>query len=374
MKKQILCILVLFGFKCAGQDIIYLADGTKIAGKITEISLDQITYYNNANPSGSNHKSISEIQVAFNSSGDYIVFATSEIITDEQKKKFMGTISAPHQFDIIVGADSKVTPALVTGETETTIIATTNSSELRLKKSDLIFILRKNGNHKIYSNLSLAILHLATDKGKIDSLLSTNTVIKLQSLTRSKLPVVDTSQKKTDTLPSNNFEVPDLKDFGNKAKEKVKEFTNYILSIINSKSNHLAAVNSIDLACDLFLNEQSRVEVSNVITQKKNKYKIRDYLNRLLISSSHYDRVQVEYANINYATKFKKGIDGNWYGTVTFVQKFEGFIDGKLAYADFTKRDVTIVLKHYEKAKMGTMVGEWDLYLDDIGVVETKKV
>ena len=168
--------------------------------------------------------------------------------------------------------------------------------------------------------------------------------------------------------------MPDLKDFGNKAKEKVKEFTNYILSIINSKSNHLAAVNSIDLACDLFLNEQSRVEVSNVITQKKNKYKIRDYLNRLLISSSHYDRVQVEYANINYATKFKKGLDGNWYGTVTFVQKFEGFIDGKLAYADFTKRDVTIVLKHYEKAKMGTMVGEWDLYLDDIGVVETKKV
>jgi hypothetical protein len=128
------------------------------------------------------------------------------------------------------------------------------------------------------------------------------------------------------------------------------------------------------MACGLFLNEDARVEVSNIRTGGKNKYKIRDYLNRLLIKSGQYDKVQIEYANINYASKFKKGPDGNYYGSVTFVQKFEGFVDGNLVYADKTKRNMTIVLKHYEKAVNGENVSGWDVYLDDIGVVETRKI
>ncbi|HTE02145.1 MAG TPA: hypothetical protein VK668_22810 [Mucilaginibacter sp.] len=171
---------------------------------------------------------------------------------------------------------------------------------------------------------------------------------------------------------------PNMVVFGAKAIEKTKEFTSRLVDITSVKTNRDAAVKSIDLACDLFINQgtDARVEVSNINQPnvKPKKYKVRDYLGRLMIKSGQYDKVQVEYANINYATKFQKGPDGDWYGTVTFVQKFQGFIDGNIAYADQTKRSMTIHLKHYEKAINGETVSGWDLYLEDIGVVETKKI
>ena len=59
---------------------------------------------------------------------------------------------------------------------------------------------------------------------------------------------------------------------------------------------------------------------------------------------------------------------------VTFVQKFRGFVDGEVVYGDITKRNLTIVLKHYEKAVEGQTVDSWDVFLADVGVVETKKL
>ena len=186
----------------------------------------------------------------------------------------------------------------------------------------------------------------------------------------------DAKSETTNKLPHDENEVvmPDLAEFGAKALEKTQEFTRYIQTITSVNTDKEAANKSVDMACGLFLDENARVEVSNAIKGTKNKYKIRDYLNRLLIKSGQYDKVQVEYANISYASKFKKGADGNYYGSVTFVQKFQGFIDGNLVYGDQTKRSVTVVLKHYEKAVEGQNVSGWDVFLDDVGVVETKKL
>ena len=134
------------------------------------------------------------------------------------------------------------------------------------------------------------------------------------------------------------------------------------------------ALKSINQAVQLFQNEEARVEVSSTKSQEKNKYKIRDYLNRLQFRSGQYDKIIIEYADINYASEFKKGADGNYYGVVTFVQKFRGFVDGEVVYGDITKRNLTIVLKHYEKAVEGQTVDSWDVFLADVGVVETKKL
>ena len=109
-------------------------------------------------------------------------------------------------------------------------------------------------------------------------------------------------------------------------------------------------------------------------TDVKVKHKVRDYLSRLMIKSGQFDKVNVEYANVNYASEFKRGLDGNYYATVTFVQKFQGFTDGNLVYGDITKRSMTIVIKHYEKQVNGETIAGWDVYLGDIGVVETKKL
>ena len=105
----------------------------------------------------------------------------------------------------------------------------------------------------------------------------------------------------------------------------------------------------------------------------KNKYKIRDYLKRLKLKSSEYDKVEIEYADISYATDFVKGPDGNYYGVVKFVQSFKGFIDGRVVYGDITERNVTVVLKVYEKAKEGQVEKLWDVFLADVGIMETRK-
>jgi hypothetical protein len=164
----------------------------------------------------------------------------------------------------------------------------------------------------------------------------------------------------------------DMKSFSVKALQKTNQFATYIQAISSGNSSRETAAKSIDLACSLFLNEDARVEVSSLSSTVKNKYKIRDYLNRLQLKGGQYDKISIEYADVNYASKFKKGTDGNYYGVVTFVQKFKGFLDGKMIYGDVTKRNMTVVLHQYEKAVEGGTEANWDVFLADIGVVETK--
>ena len=182
-----------------------------------------------------------------------------------------------------------------------------------------------------------------------------------------------TSVKENDAAKTADLNV-NMELFSKKALQKTEEFSTYLQTISAVNTTRGNAVKSINMACDLFLNEESRVEVSSTNTSVKNKYKIRDYLNRLLFRSGQYDKIIIEYADINYASEFKKGTDGNYYGVVTFVQKFKGFIDGNVVYGDITKRNLTIVLHQYQKAVEGEAEEGWDVYLADLGVVETKKL
>lgn len=165
-----------------------------------------------------------------------------------------------------------------------------------------------------------------------------------------------------------------MAEFSKKALQKTGEFSNYLQIITAVNTTRERGAKSINMACSLFSTEDSRVEVSNTKSTVKNKYKIRDYLNRLQFKSGQYDKIIIEYADINYASDFKKGTDGNYYAIVSFVQKFMGFIDGTVAYGDITKRNLTIVVKAYEKVVDGEAQQAWDVFLADLGVVETKKL
>ncbi|TDQ09434.1 hypothetical protein [Pedobacter metabolipauper] len=165
-----------------------------------------------------------------------------------------------------------------------------------------------------------------------------------------------------------------MEEFSKKALQKTGEFSNYLQIITAVNTTRERAAKSIDMACGLFSTEESRVEVSNTKTTVKNKYKIRDYLTRLQFKTGQYDKIVIEYADINYASDFKKGTDGNYYAIVTFVQKFMGFVDGTVVYGDITKRNLTIVVKAYEKVVDGQAQQGWDVFLADMGVVETKKL
>jgi hypothetical protein len=164
----------------------------------------------------------------------------------------------------------------------------------------------------------------------------------------------------------------DMDKFKNKVQEKAKELNGYISLICSPQTDPDQAAKTIDQAVLLFVNEDARVEVSNANTAVKHKYKIREYLGRLQMNSSQYDNVKIKYANVSYATNFHLGADGNYHASVTFVQTFTGFIDNKIAYSDKTKRSMEVVAKKYQKATEAGSVDSWDLFLSDIGVLQTK--
>jgi hypothetical protein len=379
MKYFYFFILVLFlGKAVMAQDVIYLADGSKQPGKVVEISAEKLKFKNMANPTGPLYtRSISNIQLAFNAAGNYLVFMTGNMPQDAEKSDFISETLKPRPFDVIIDNSGNILAAKIISEGED-ITANTNGKDVKMAKASLVAVIRKNGTHELFVPADQAMPFLALVKAKIQPLLKQSAEpaprVKPQPVAiaaaepKPAAAVADDDNDGSVNLPM------DMKLFGKKAIDKTKEFTGYLQSISSVNDNRDAATKSVNLACGLFVNEEAQIEVSNTRLGTKNKYKIRSYLNRLLLRSGQYDKIDIEYADINYASKFKKAADGNYYGVVTFVQKFQGFIDGNMVYGDITKRNVTIVLKHYEKNVNGEAAAGWDVFLADVGVVETKKL
>jgi hypothetical protein len=162
----------------------------------------------------------------------------------------------------------------------------------------------------------------------------------------------------------------DFDEFSDKALQKIEDFTAFI-SIIASKETFPESANqAIDLALELFVDENVLVEVSTKGYNEVIKRKIRDYLNRLKLLK--YDRVEIKWADINYVSNFRKGPDGNYYGSITVKQTFQGYKDNQVVYSDVTQKDVEIVIKGMEKSIQGQKAMVWDVLLSDIGVLDTK--
>lgn len=157
--------------------------------------------------------------------------------------------------------------------------------------------------------------------------------------------------------------------FQEKALKMTAELERYVITISQSSTPYERALNTIDLACLLFIDEEAVVEVSSVTREKVINYSIREYLEHLM--EMKYDKVEISWANIKYISKLRLGADGNYYGTISIEQKFIGYLGEKAVYEDTTIKNIEIVLKTYEKIIAGKAVKQWDVLLGDIGVQET---
>lgn len=383
MKHLYVPLLLLFSRYSTAQDLIYLADGTKLPGKIIEISAEKVRFKNLANPTGPTYsRTLDKVLFAFNAAGDYVVFDKAAPVSEKDKEAFLGAAPPVRFLDAVVDAAGAVTTTVVASETEAELVTSSQGQETRIPKASLAFVVRRNGTHQVFLGAEQALPVLAASRGKLGSALPAAAPAETAgSAAPASAPLARPSEKAptptTEPAAGAGSAVVapmDMKLFNRKALEKTEEFTGYMQIVSAVNTNREAAKKGINLACALFLDTDSRVEVSNANSAVRNKYKVRDYLDRLMLRSGQFDKVQIEYANVNYASKFKKGADGNYYGVVTFVQTFRGFVDNKLVYGDVTKRNVTVVLKPYEKAVNGEYVAAWDVFLDDVGVVETKKI
>lgn len=155
------------------------------------------------------------------------------------------------------------------------------------------------------------------------------------------------------------------------ALEKVKDLSRYI-SIIGNKNTPWSEANRvIERAAELFM-PNSQMGVSSLNTGEIKYYGVREYFNRLM--RLNYDRVEIEWYNIEYVSDLVRQPDGTYVGVITIFQRFQGYdMERGLVYQDVTKKDITVYVKRKETQIGGKLIGFWDVLLGDIRVKETSK-
>ncbi len=153
------------------------------------------------------------------------------------------------------------------------------------------------------------------------------------------------------------------------ALEKVKDLGKYI-SIIGNKNTPFSEANRvIDRALELFA-EGSQMGVSSLNSKDIQYYGIREYFQRLM--ALNYDRVKIEWFNIEYISDLVRQPDGRYVGVITIYQRFTGESDDGMKYVDTTKKDITVYVERKQTQIHGRIIGFWDVLLGDIRVTETK--
>lgn len=370
-------ILVVLPFVCHAQDRVYTTDGSFQEGLITRVDNTIIEYKLTSGNSEINQR-IQSLQVLaiFFPNGQFEVYPFEE-------KEILAYQNLPNlKYDVLMTAYGELIRGKINNVegNKVNFFDLESSENIELAYNELLLGIYASGKHAMFRDPAQS-LKLLKHLGK-----------------ELKLLVLDDSKNESPTSPtyqnkSENSEKPsemnppaevmaiskthedgtvdvDLEEFQDKAMQKIDDLSSFI-SIISNKSTYPDQANqAIELAVALFINEESMVEVSTVGYSQSIRRKIRDYLTRLKLLK--YDRVEIKWADLNYVSDFRLGPDGNYYGTVSLKQTFDGFLDERLVYSDVTEKQVEIVLKSFKKSVGGEEQIVWDVLLSDIGVLDTK--
>ncbi len=362
------------------QDYIYTVDNSILEGEVISIKSSKIKYKRQKNQRGPTFKiDRDKVLMLFNRKGNYLVMsdlAENKGQADEMIDAFMASVedSVYHPYDKIITKNNDIIPAEILGEDEKNMkYRTAEGKKATIELADVFVVLRQDGSHKLWAYTAIASTTLSKVRTKINSfgdrLISVQTTNAGKPNEEKKV----TSSKAIDA--KKNDEPDELNDidfqlYSRKALEKTQELSRYF-QIISGKSTDFETSNkAIDLAVALFINEDAAVEVGDVKSVEKKKYKIRKYLENL--KRLKYDRVEINWTNVQYVSNLRKGTDGNYYGIVSFQQEFKGFIDGKMVYRNVTTKNMEVILKTYTKQIEGTAMLLWDIFLSDIGVTNNK--
>lgn len=166
-----------------------------------------------------------------------------------------------------------------------------------------------------------------------------------------------------------NLAEPDLETFKILAEKKADQFRVYLIKI-SSKSTSLSdKQTAISQACDLFISDTVLIQVS-YCAKEQSIYtrKLIDYLKRL--SQLNYDQITIEWVECAMVENLKKGEDGNYYGIISFVQKFTAK-KGETTYSDVTRKHMEVVLKPYKKPdEMAEDQWRWEVFLSNVSIKE----
>lgn len=390
------------------QDQMYLKSGKINEWKVTAITPTDIQGNIPANPGVPYSTARSNVLFIFNRIGNFLVIPTlNDADPKYQRFKdnfFSGASDAYGKEDRIITTNNDIITGKYTGVDGNSITYTAQGKDGRIATSDIVVIIFMNGDHKIYSSTNKAFQVLNAVEQQFNDLAfgtaapaGANGSVVTPVAAATPPPADDKSKKKrgkhdkdspppvaaTQPQPQPTpppQPKPDTADLAltddqmdqlsAKAIQKAKDFGYYLQEACNKDADmdQLNAV--IARALTLFIDDDRVIEVAGPNGTKVQK-KIKDYMNHLRFLS--YDKVTIQWYNVQFVNKFRKGPDGNYYGEIEFEQKFTAYTgDNFKAYGDITRKKTEVVLKPVTVEKNGIAERHWDVLLGDIGVAEIK--
>ena len=154
------------------------------------------------------------------------------------------------------------------------------------------------------------------------------------------------------------------------ALEKVRDLSKYISLVGNKTTPFSEAQRVIDRAVELFT-EDAQIGVSSLNRKEIRYFTLRRYFDHLM--ALNYDKVTIEWYNIQYISDLELQPDGRYVGVITIYQKFTGSSEEGLKYEDTTKKDITIYVERKQTQIGGKTIDFWDVLLGDIRVAHTSR-
>ena len=413
MRRSIfyICVLLYLLLPCVlrAQDRICMENEVR-QGKVTDLTLSSLRYIPADKPGQRMLLPMDKVLILFNADGGYLV--PSQLDTNDRASRgYLGRFFAAgghgRGMDEVFTLQHTTLDVVVTKEDDDYIYWGDNG---KMNKKDVAAIIYGNGTPKIFCPMSQAALVLGSSRGT-----PLNLAVGADMITTSAgggrageagagrpgeigagragdaadaragaAPIVAAGESAAADSANNandsaaRAEVAKLlgdispKDFEAKAEKKTAQFTDYLKILCDKGTGYEELEKAIRQAVTLFVNEDATIEVSSNNRLKVNRWKIREYLNK--VKAIQYDRIEIRWTHVQYVGDLKLGADGNLYGTVSFEQEFRGYRDNQLVYSDVTIKNANVVLKTYDKTQEGTTQKIWDVLLCDVGVSATKSL
>ncbi|MEM8886944.1 MAG: hypothetical protein AAGD28_03080 [Bacteroidota bacterium] len=342
-------------------DIIYTKSGERLEAKVHIVGINWINYEQDGEVL---HIRKEKVALIFSENGDYYIFEHS------LRDGFLRASFDNDYYHKLIDKDGNMIPlktCMVYRDRVQYSHLLEDKEQQSIPIEKVSMILYRDKSHQFFgSSGEVAENLLQYHKQNGGELVASNEhqrVKASESEGKPKSAPAISFEKKSNTLPIDEAE------FKRKATLRTEELTNYIRLISDKSTPALEANKAIDQAVQLFVGEESVVEVSSVNRVETQRYQIRNYLQHLKLLK--YDKVEITWAEVNYVGDIRKGTDGNYYGYVSFVQVFRGFKDGEVAYEDMTEKRVEVMFKGYSKFEKGQKADHWDVLLSNIKVEQT---
>ncbi len=346
MKMRLALVLVLLPLSAWAQktDVIYLTNGASIDCVVTSITPQAIVY---SEASGSQTITAGQWVLAIKQTGEFTLPGGAASWQE-------GTDPQVHR--IILRNGNVVTARSLTLDGDAlTYLPIETPQRQSLPAKDALLVFYRDGRHQLLAPAADVARGLA------------------QLPKETQQP---TASLVTASGDADGGEVLVLDDerkahFEKMALVKANDFGKYLSIVSNKDEVEEDKLMAVSHAVMLFMSDSSKIQVSSLNQSESKQYTVPVYLDRLRMLP--YDKVELLWVKAMMVSKFRKGMDGRYYGMIAAQQLFRGYLDNKIVYQDVTEKDIEVVLDQYVVFDEGKQQKKWDVLLSSVNVKQTRE-